>query len=422
MNLIKSLLCAALPLTSALLCRGAGVDTRQATFDPSFRTLTVTAADDLMAPPVIRLNSNDRIVVSFDEIGDDYSFLQYRLVHCNADWQPSALVESEYLDSFNVSDIDDYAFSSNTFVHFVNYRFEIPSEGMVPLVSGNYLVQVYRQEDPDNVLLQVRFSVSEGALAVTGNASGRTDRGFNTEWQQLALRLTSGSQKIQNPYQDLIVNITQNGRPETTRRLTHPSRVEGNSVIFEHSPELIYPAGNEFRRFETVRITDPGMHVDSIRFGGSNYHVYLSPDEGRADRSYSYDQTQRGRFMVRESNATDSDLGADYVTVNFTLDFPEIMDADIYVDGALTDWRLSSSNRMRRDPSTGLYTLALPLKQGSYNYQYVVAPRGASGGAFPTVIEGNHYETRNEYLVEVFYRPVGSRADRLLGYGVILSE
>ncbi len=421
MSLLKSLLCAAM-LTSTLLCRGTGVDTRQAIFDPSFRTLTVTAAGDLMAPPVIRLNSNDRIAVSFDEIGDDYSFLQYRLVHCNADWQPSALVESEYLESFNVSDIDDYAFSSNTFVHFVNYRFEIPSEGMAPLVSGNYLAQIYRQEDPDNVLLQVRFSVSEGAVAVSGNASGRTDRGFNTEWQHVALRLSPGRQQIQNPYQDLIVNITQNGRPETTRRLTHPSRVEGNSVIFEHSPELIYPAGNEFRRFETVRITDPGMHVDSIRFGGSNYHVFLSPDKGRADRSYSYDQTQRGRFVVRESNATDSDLGADYVTVNFTLDFPEIMDADIYVDGELTGWRLSDSNRMRRDPATGLYTLALPLKQGSYNYQYVVAPRGAAGGAFPSVIEGNHYETRNEYLVEVFYRPVGSRADRLLGYGVILSE
>ena len=61
--------------------------------DSRFRTLKTSVAGEFMAAPVIRLGTNDRIVVNFDEIGEDNSFLQYRLIHCNADWEPSRLVE-----------------------------------------------------------------------------------------------------------------------------------------------------------------------------------------------------------------------------------------------------------------------------------------------------------------------------------------
>ena len=98
--------------------------------------------------------SSDRIIISFDEIGDDYSRLRYRLIHCNADWQPSRLLESEYLKGFNEAEIEDFAFSSNTYVHYVNYRIAIPSDDMQPIVSGNYLLQVFEADDPDDIILQ----------------------------------------------------------------------------------------------------------------------------------------------------------------------------------------------------------------------------------------------------------------------------
>ena len=119
-----------------------GENTEQTIFNPNFRTLTVTANGDLMAPPLMRLGTDDIIDISFDEISEDYRYLRYRLIHCNADWQPSRLLESEYLPRFNEGEISDYAFSSNTFVHFVNYHLALPQEGMEPLVSGNYLLQV----------------------------------------------------------------------------------------------------------------------------------------------------------------------------------------------------------------------------------------------------------------------------------------
>ena len=113
------------------------------------RTMKVMKEGDFMAPPVIRLGSDERISVNFDEWSDDYSELQYRLIHCGPDWKPSGLLESEYLDGFNIDDIDDREFSSNTFVHYVNYQVTLPNERINPLVSGNYIMEIFYRDDPD---------------------------------------------------------------------------------------------------------------------------------------------------------------------------------------------------------------------------------------------------------------------------------
>lgn len=416
---IRNILLFAMTVLSSLFTFGEGTDTRTRILDPNFRTLKLQVDGDFMAPPVIRLGTDDRLILKFDEIGDNWDYLRYRFIHCNADWKPSQLLESEYIDGFNEGNVDDYAFSDNTFVHFVNYALLFP-QPEVPLTrSGNYIIQIYRESEPEETLLQARFQVVDPQVDVEGVSSSRTDKGFNTEWQQLALRVSPGDYKVGNPYSDLFLMIDQNGREETARTLTAPLRIEGTDLIYERNNALIFPASNEYRRFETVRNNYPGMHVDSTRYIGSNYHAFLATDGERADREYLYDQTQYGRYMVREYNATDSDLGADYITLHFRLDFPELIGADIYVDGEMTHGLYDERNRMSYDRDRGVYTLELPLKQGSYNYQYVVKSRQGNAPASTAPVEGNKYETRNEYRVAVWHRPPGSRADRLVGYTVI---
>lgn len=389
------------------------LDTAPGIFDPTFRTLKIQRSDNFFLPPVISLRGDEALTVNFDRLGEDRDFLRYRLLHCNADWQPSGLVESEYLSGFNDLAIEDYAFSQNTFVHFVNYRIELPAEELRPLVSGNYLLQVYDEQDPGETLLQARFCVSEETVEIMAQADSQTDRGLNGEFQQLDVILDTGQTAIRNPYSDITLTVEQNAIPGTDAVvIRNPQRVQGNRVIYEHLNELIFPAGNEFRRFETVRADYPGMNVDSVRYVGPGYHAYLRRDGPGRDRSYSYDQTQSGRFMVREYNATDADLGADYVTVHFTLEMPEIIDAEVYVEGEMTLGRYSAQNRMRYDRDRHAYTLEMPLKQGSYNYRYVVK---SAAGTDPYFIDGNKYETRNEYTVKAYVRQPGERADRLVG-------
>lgn len=419
--MVRGILLILVSLLASGAIRAQQSDTSTGIFSPRFKTLKTGVAGNFMSLPVIRMNSNDKIVVSFDEIGEDNSYLQYRLIHCNADWQPSRLVESEYIDGFNNIDIDDYAFSSNTFVHYVNYRIEIPSPVAPLLASGNYLLQVFDPDEPDETLIQTRFSVSENIIPVAASVSLRTDRGVNNGWQQLSVLVDREGFDTGNPYSDISLEIVQNLDFSSSRRLRNPIRTDKDRLAYEHAPELVFPAGNEYRRFETVSTAFPGMNVDSVKYIEPVYNFWVKQDEERADRNYSFDRTQHGRFLVREYNATDSDVGADYVMVNFSLDFPEAASKDIYVDGEMTHGKFNDFNRMRYDKESGLYKLAMPLKQGAYNYRYVMLPRNnpATSRPDPTPVEGNKSETGNEYTVYVWFHPPGARADRLLSVAVV---
>ena len=397
------------------------VDTTTGIFDRRFRTLKTEVEDNFMSPPVIRLGTNDRILVKFDEIGEDNSYLEYRLIHCDADWQPSRLIESEYLEGFNSVRIEDYAYSTATFVHYVNYLIAFPNEDLQIKHSGNYLLQVYDPERPEETLLQTRFQVTENRARIEGNVTSRTDMGHNTYWQQLAFEIDCQGIGELNPYQDIIVYVTQNNREATKRRIMTPLRVSGDKIIYEHLNDLVFGASNEYRRFESVSNSFPGMRVDSLQYMGSNYHVWLKVDEPRQSASYSYDQTQHGRFLVREYNSTDSDIGADYITVHFLLECPELPSYDIYLDGEFTHDRMDKENQLTYDHRVGGYVAEVPLKQGAYNYQYVTRSR-QTGEISTSTIEGDKYETLNEYGIAVYFRPPGARADRLISYRILQME
>lgn len=393
-----------------MLCASASI----AAGAQRFHSMKVMKEGDFMSPPVIRLGSDDRISINFDEWSDDFSELRCRLVHCGPDWKPSRLLESEYLDGFNFADIEDWAMSSGTFTGYVNYQLFIPDERLSPKVSGNYIVEIFHRDDPDEVLGEARFSVAEQSAQVRASVSTQTDRGHNSEWQQLEIEVIPSDVRFDSPFSDVRLLLLQNNDPATLREIDTPARLDGSTLIYAHQPQLIFKAGNEFRRFESIRTDYPDMHVDSVRYIGPVYHVWLTPDTQRADAEYSYDQTQQGRFIVRQYNATDSDLGADYVTAHFTLDTPDITGADVYVAGEFTGYRYDESTRMRYDYNAGVYRLELPVKQGSYNYRYVAIPRDGDRQPDPSLIEGNKYETRNEYRIQIWYDPPGARYSRLI--------
>lgn len=407
-------------LSISFVCRGENFDT--GIFSSRFQTLKIEKEDEFMAVPVCRLGTSDRIVISFDEIGEENSYLSARLIHCNSDWKPSSLVESEYLDGFNTTDIEDYAYSTNTFIHYVNYRLEIPNEEMRPMVSGNYVVQIYDRDEPSETLVQARFRVLEPLMKVGAGVTTRTDKGVNDRWQQLSVIVDGEGLEDFNPYQDLKVELMQNNRDLTSRFLPSPLRTMGKKVVYEHQPSLIFPASNEYRRFESTSVRFPGMNVDSTRYVGELYHTWVRADYPRADHNYDFDRTQHGRFLVKEYNATDSNIGADYIMVHFFLDMPELIGRDVYVDGEFNYHHLNDRNRMRYSGVSGGYELNIPLKQGAYNYQYVTLPRGENGLGSTSEIEGDKYETENEYNIFVYLRRPGERYERLVGAATVLAR
>ena len=66
--------------------------------------------------------------------------------------------------------------------------------------------------------------------------------------------------------------VQQNGRYDNEVALRHPLRATRTVARYEHQPQLIFEAGNEYRRFETVSTTYPGMGVESTDWVEPYYH------------------------------------------------------------------------------------------------------------------------------------------------------
>ncbi len=410
----------ALSCCMALLC--AAADTMTGVFDERIKSLQVSVDGDAFAPDVIVLGTPDRIRLEFDHLAEDREYFRYSLQHCDARWQPSGLVDSEFLDGFNEGRIEDYDYSRATTVHYVHYSLTIPNEEVAPTISGNYLLTVYKEDDPESPVLQCRFMVSEQTAPVQAFVTSRTDVDYNAAHQQLEICVDTERAGVEDIYNDLRVVVGQNGRLDSERALMHPLRTSGRKAYFEHVPELIFEAGNEYRRFETVSEYYPGLGVESIDFQDPYRHFYLYVDEQRSESSYVYDQTQHGRFFVRRQGASDSEVEADYGVVHFALDMPQLTDGSmIFLDGDFVNRRFDPESAMRYNPVSGRYERTMLLKQGAYNYQYLFVPPGAMRG-YTANIEGDSYQTSNEYLVKVYHRPRGHRYDHLVGVTLITTD
>ncbi|MBQ1797861.1 MAG: DUF5103 domain-containing protein, partial [Muribaculaceae bacterium] len=149
------------------------------------------------------------------------------------------------------------------------------------------------------------------------------------------------------------------------------------------------------------------------------YHATLHTDLPRCNEQYLYDSTQHGHFTVRNAEGNDSDCDADYVVTHFALDCDgPVSGGNIFIDGEMVQGLPAATRLMRYDMGTGLYTCDLLLKQGAYNYQYLWVPDGTGVGRTDR-IEGDKYQTTNQYAIYVYDRPMGERYDRLVGFGMI---
>jgi len=410
---------------SALFTTARGeemTDTRQGVLEPSFKTLKVTLNGELFAQPIVNLaNPAERIVISFDELADGHRYLRYSLEHCDASWRPEGLVDSEFLDSFNEGTVDDYQYSQATIVHYVHYTIVLPNEQVRITQPGNYIVRVYDESDPDHTLLQARFGVCDFTVPLGVTVSSRTDIDTNDSHQQLGITVDTRNIGVEDPFNDLRVVITQNGRPDNEVTLVTPQRINGTRAIYEHLRPLIFNAGNEYRRFETSSVNYPGLGIERMSHDTPVYNALLYTDTPRSTQSYLYDSTQQGRYLVRSTDTSDSDTEADYVLTHFTLEMPPLAGADIFIEGDLTDRRYDPASHMVYNHATGCYEQSLLLKQGAYNYQYLTIPNGSDGRGLTAPVEGDKYQTVNEYTVKVYHRPKGTRFDRLVGVTTIKS-
>ena len=127
-----------------------------------------------------------------------------------------------------------------------------------------------------------------------------------------------------------------------------------------------------------------------------------------------------GRYVIDNYETNQGATEADYVRVSFQLRTDSLANKKVYINSSFNDWQLNENNLMHYVPENQAYEAFIQLKQGIYNYQYVtVDPQGIIS---ERELEGSHSQTENVYEILVYHRPIGGRADALVGYALIKSR
>ncbi|MFV0484226.1 MAG: type IX secretion system plug protein domain-containing protein [Bacteroidales bacterium] len=375
--------------------------------------------------PMLNLNSNERLVFQFDNLGEQPSGLNYKIVHCDRSWQKSNIPYSDYIEGSDYEPIYDYEQSVSTLTDYVHYEVTIPNDYVQLKLSGNYAFVVYQNNDPEDILFVKRFYVVEKRVSIVGNVEKARLSTDAEQSQALTMQIDHRNMTSTNPMSDFSVALVQNARPDMWQTDLKPSAFSNGILRYDYNPEHVFKGGNEFRMFD-VRMDNRkvgyGVESSSVREG--RYWAWLNTDKMRTYDDYIDISDMNGRYTVENVNRLemDYDLYADYVLTEFRMRLPaRIPGGDLYVYGALTNWQCTEMNKLRWNDEEQAYTCTLNLKEGVYNYIYAYIPKG--GSEINTIsYEGSHWETENEYMILVYYKPIGARYDRLVGYQTINSR
>lgn len=389
----------------------------QAVDGSAVATLRVTVDDDPLVTPVVRLGGESRVNVSFDDITYDPRNYYYKIVHCNALWQPSDLMPMEYLDGMDDIMLSDYSFSENTTANYIHYSFSLPNDDVRFTKSGNYAVLIARDNDFEAGVVAVAcFSVVEPLASLVLECSPNTLLGINGQYQQVTVNADIEQVRAVNPLTDFVLTVRQNDRRDNEAVLDRPTFTAGRSVQYTNSPKLTFEAGNLYRTVDFSSRYTYGSGIDRFIYQDDAYHVLLDPvSMGEGRRTDGSDA--HGRFVVHLQGAGEyADTDADYGWVHFTLRAPEpFVEGRVALLGGLNYNALDERALMQYDFDNHLYYLAVYLKQGGYNFQYIYLPREGRPTLLPT--EGSYWQTPNAYRAFLYYRPQGARYDRLVGFG-----
>ncbi len=385
-------------------------------YEDNIKTAILFHADDIKATPLypaaIPIFQKIPLVLKFDELyTDDANYYRAKIIHCNLNWTKSNIPDLQYLLEYNDFTIDEFEFSFATKVPYTHFTFPVPRVKL----PGNYLLVIYREGDENDVIITKRFIVYDQKVNILGEvglSTGVIQRRLN---QQIDFTIDYTKYPISNPFLDLHVVLRQNHRWDNAIFDLQPTMIKEDisQVEYKHfNFENNFKAGNEFRFFDIRSIHFGGRNVEKTNISETQIDAYLYFDKSRGTEPYSYIKDLNGGYVIENSEGNNDFIESEYIKVHFFLDLKEKINEDVYLCGKFTDWRYEGFNKMTYVDVSGLYMCNLLLKQGLYDFTYCVPGNKEN----PTVLEGNHFETKNEYEIIVYYKDPMLNTDIIVGY------
>ncbi len=389
-------------------------------YDDSIKTVLLYNTKSELSYPIISLEGGEILKLSFDDLRRDNRSYFYTLIHCNANWQKSDLQANEYIDGFTEDEIFNYKYSTNTDLAYTHYNITLPNENMKINKSGNYIIKVYKVNDPEHPIITRRFLVYENRVTVSMNIHRATDVNESYFRQEVDFKINHDGYDVTDPFKRLNVVLMQNYRWDNAITGLKPKYIKDTELDYNFdNSENVFDANNEFREFDIKSIKYQTIRIDKIQYEPQDKleHVYILNDEQRSFKQYYSQPDLNGNFLIKKNEGSDSEVDADYVKVHFSLPYsPPLRNGNLYLFGKFSDWKFREELKLDYDTLNQRYTKEVLLKQGYYNYVYCFVKDGSKNTGDISVVEGSHYETKNNYTILVYHRELNDNYDRLVGY------
>jgi hypothetical protein len=369
---------------------------------------------DVLQPAIMPLNDPRTLLLSFDEMGNEVKNYYVRILNCNSDWTLSNLNAIMFLTDYDEYQIFDRQSSNNTRMPYIHYKFPLPKTK----ISGNFIVMVYRDGDDQDIILTKRFMIYENNVTITPQIKFPVSNSERNTGQQVDFSI-SYSAAIQNPMDRMSVVVRQNNNWSNAISTLKPVYMRDEVSTYDYTffnNENVFKGGNEFRFFDLRNLKGGGMNVNKITYTANKNEAILTYDKSRVGNAYSTMYDINGSYSPEQYDTKLFEIDPDYALVTFTLDMKQQdVPGRVFIMGALSDWELNADFEMKWDPVNNFFTCTVMLKQGYYNYCYVVLPKGAPV-ASNTILEGSFAQTQNYYDIIVYYRGPGAMYDAIAGY------
>ena len=302
--------------------------------------------------------------------------------------------------------------SYGTLQRYTNYKLSLPNNDVSFKISGNFKLEILDADD--NIILERKFLILNEKLSVDLNVypSQNKDRFYTHQNVQFIIN-TSGY-KIRNPNNDIKVVVLQNDQWDSSKIIFRPQFIEKDRLVYRYNDESEFEGGNEYLFFDSKDLRSTNQKISFVR-KENVYQHFLFTDNPRNNLTYSNYSDINGNFIPNTNLGENPYNESDYSIVYFSLAKQfEIDDSKIYIYGKFNNYELTEDNEMIYNPSLETFEGILLLKQGFYNYKYVIQKNNMIS---KNQISGSFFQTENSYTVLVYKKGFEDIYDMLIGVG-----
>lgn len=378
---------------------------------------------DQLSLPVYKLNSYDQLELNFDDLDANVKSYYYSFQLCDYDWKPVDISPFLYTKGFTQQRITTYRYSSIALTRYTHYQAIVPDRSTSLTMSGNYILKVFLDGDTSKLVFTKRMLVLDQKASISGQVvQPFTPQLFRTH-QKIQFNANINGLNTFSAAQQIKVVVLQNNRWDNSIKDIRPTFVRGNTLEYSTENSCVFPGGKEWRWLDLRSFRLQSDRVQKADYNKTSTDIYLFPDVDRSGQRYVYFKDLNGMYLIETYETINPYWQGDFATVHFSLATPDgkpYPDKDIYLAGQLTNYEFNDKTKMIFNEAKGVYEVTAFLKQGYYNYTYIAVDK--NNPAQKRDLEGDYWETENDYTILMYYKSFTDRTDQLIGVGKIASR